>query len=108
MAATTSQLNALANDGVFQARVRNLVLQEAAVVYAEVGNPNHAARVAYAIKLIQSPSLAAQLAQVMVTRTNLVASTVTYDFDRGVILTDASDAAILSQIASDWNMLSGV
>jgi hypothetical protein len=109
MAATTSQLNALSADALFQSRVRNLLLQEAAVIYAE--NPataGHAARVAFAIKLIQTPSLASQLAQVIVTRTNLVASTVTYDFDKGAVLTDATDAAILSQIATDWNLISGV
>lgn len=109
MAATTAQLVALAGDGAFRLRVRTLALQEAAVVYGELGNTTgHASRVVYALKLLMSPALADQVADVMATRTNLVASVVTYDFDRRAVVTDATDAAILSQIASDWNMLSGV
>jgi hypothetical protein len=109
MAATTSQLNALANDSVFRARARTLVLQICAQVYGEdAQTPNHSARASYAVKLLQSPGLADQLVQVLVTRTNLAASTVTYDFDKGEVLTDASDAAILSQIATDFSMLAGV
>lgn len=109
MAATTNQLNALANDAMFRQRCRNLVLQEAAVVYNEsAGTTGHAARAAFAVKVLQSPGFAEQLVQVIVTRTNLVASTVSYDFDRVAVVTDASDAAILSQIASDWSMFAGV
>ena len=108
MAATTVQLIALGNDRAFQQRVSALALQEAAVVYVETGNANHATRVAFAIKLLQTPGLAAQLAPVIAQRTNLVASTVTYDFTSAQVQTDATDAAVLSQIASDWNMLSGV
>jgi hypothetical protein len=109
MSATTAQLNALANDGTFRARVRNLVLQEAAVVYAESGaTTGHAARSAYAISLVQTPSKADELAKVIVTRTNLVASNITYDWERQIVLTDATDASILSQIAADWNLLAGV
>lgn len=109
MAATTAQLVALAQDSAFRMRVRTIALQEAAVVYGELGNTTgHAARVAYALKLLMSPSLADQVADVMATRTNLTLSNVSYDFDRRAVVTDASDAAILSQIATDWNMLSGV
>ena len=108
MAATTVQLIALGNERGFRERVSALALQQAAVVYVEIGNVNHATRVAFAIKLLQTPGLAAQLAPVIAQRTNLVASTVTYDFTAAQVQTDASDAAILSQIASDWNMLSGV
>lgn len=109
MAATISQLNALARDGVFQQRAVALILQEAAVIYGE--NPavaNHATRSSYAVKLLQTPSLAYQLVQVLVSRTNLVASSVTYDFDKGEVFTDATDGAILAQLSSDWNMLAGV
>lgn len=109
MAATVSQLNALADDTFFRRRLRNLMLQVAAVIYNEgTGVTSHAARAAFAIKLIQTPTLADDLAKVMVTRTNLVASTVTYDFDKGEVLTDATDGALTSQITSDWNMLAGV
>lgn len=109
MAATTDQLTALAQDGFFRQRVRNLVLLEAAVVANEVNTtPNHNARTAFAFKLINSPGLADQIADVLCARTNLVNSTVTYDFAKRSVLTDATDAAIRSQIATDWNMLSGI
>lgn len=109
MAATTNQLNALANDSMFRQRCRALVLQQAATVYNEsAGTTGHAARAAFAVKLLQQPGFADQLVQVVVTRTNLVASTVTFDFDRGAVVTDATDAAILSQLATDWSMFSGV
>jgi hypothetical protein len=106
--ATTAQLTALGTDGAFRQRVRNLVLLEAAAVYGEsAGTTNHNARVAFAFKLIATPSLADQLADVLVSRTNVTASTITYDFDRRAVVTDASDAAIRSQIATDWSMLAG-
>jgi hypothetical protein len=48
------------------------------------------------------------LAPVVATRTNIVASTVTYDFTLRAVVTDATDAAIRSQINTDWNYLAGV
>lgn len=109
MAANTAQISALSADSQFRQRIRALVMQQAAVVYLEsAGTANHAARSTYAIKLLQSPGLADQVADVIANRTNLVASTVTYDFDRRAVVTDATDAAIASQIATDWNMLAGV
>lgn len=108
MASTTPQLIALAMDLNFRLRVRNIALQEAAVVYAEAGGtPNHAARKAFALKLLNTPGVADQLADVLVSRTNLVAGTTTYDFANRAVLTDVTDAAILSQLATDWDMLSG-
>lgn len=107
--ATSDQLIALAADAAFRQRVRNIVLQEAAVVYAEsAGTTGHAARVGFALKLIQTPNLADAVADVIATRTNLSVSAVSYDFTRRAVVTDASDAAILSQVATDWNMLAGV
>jgi hypothetical protein len=107
--ATTAQLTALAGDALFRQRIRNIVLQEAAVVYNEgTGVTNHAGRATFAIKLLQSPGLADQVADVIVTQVNLSSSGITYDFDRRAVVTDATDAAILSQVASAWNMLSGV
>jgi hypothetical protein len=107
--ATTDQLTALAADGSFRQRVRNLVLLEAAVVAGEVNTtPNHAARTAFAFKVLGSPGLADQIADVICARTNVTGSTVTFDFSKRGVVTDASDAAIRSQIATDWNMLSGV
>lgn len=108
MASTIAQLNSLAEDPLFRQRCRNIILQQAAVVYNEGAVTGHAARAAFAVKLLQSPGFADQLVQVIVTRTNLVAGTVTYDFNSRAVVTDVSDAAILSQVASDWSMFSGV
>src|SRR5438128_11035043 len=106
--ATTDQLTALAGDGSFRQRVRNLVLLEAAAVCAEVNTvPNHNARMAYAIKLISTPGLADQIADFLCARTNLTASGVTYDFAKRAPITHARDGAIRSQIATDWSVLSG-
>lgn len=109
MASTTAQLIALAQDSSFRLRIRNLVLTEAAAVYNEnAGTANHAARVVFAAKLFASPGLADQLADVIATRTNLVAANVSYDFDRRAVITSATDAEIKSQIATDWNLLAGI
>lgn len=40
--------------------------------------------------------------------TNVKAGTTTYDFATARIVTDATDAAILSQLAFDWSMMAGV
>lgn len=109
MAATTQQIVALANDGQFRQRVRVLVLEICAQVYGEdAATPSHSARVSFASKILQAPSSADSLASILVTRTNLANSTITYDFVNGAVVTDATDAAMLSQIATDWNMLAGV
>lgn len=108
MPAVTAELTALAQDGYFRQRVRNLVLLEAAVVVAEnVNTALHAQRVAFAFTLIKAPGLCDGLADVLCARTNLVASVITYDFNRRAVVTDATDAAIRSQIATDWNLLAG-
>ena len=108
MAATTDQLIALGNDSHFRQRVRVLALQQAGVVFAESGaTPNHAVRKTLAINLISNPNQAEVLAAVIATRTNLAASTVTYNFADGQVVTDVTDAAILSQLATDWDFLSG-
>ncbi len=108
MAATTDQLSALGNDSQFQRRIKSLFVQQAAVVYAEdPATPNHAVRVQYAKQILQG-AINLNVAQVLVNRTNLVGSNISYNFADGAIVTDATDAAIASQIATDWNMLAGV
>ena len=107
--ATTDQLTALAQDSYFRQRVRNLMLLEAAVVVAEVNTtPGHSTRAPYASKIIATPSLADQVADFLCARTNLLNSIVTYNFSRRSVDTDATDAAIRSQIATDWSVLSGL
>lgn len=109
MAATTDQLIALGEDAHFRQRIRTLMLLEAGAVFNESSPPaNHTARANFASKVAQNPSIADGMAPVIATRTNIVASTVTYDFTLRAVLTDATDAAIRSQINSDWNYLAGV
>ena len=109
MAATTAQVIALGNDAAFRQRIRTLVLQIAAQIYNEdPATPNHTGRVGYAFKIFQTPTLADQLAPILATRTNLANSTITYSFVDAQVQTDATDASILSQIATDWNMLAGI
>lgn len=107
--ATTQECIALGNDTAFRTRIRALFLLEGGVVYGESGaTPNHAARALFASKLAQQPSLADSLAPALVQRTNLTASTITYNFNEQRVQTDATDAAIRSQIATDWNYFAGI
>jgi hypothetical protein len=107
--ATTAQQIALGNDSDFRQRVRTLFLTEAGGIYGESTSvTNHAARALFASKLFQTPSMADALAPALATRTNVAASTVTFDFDRQAVVSDASDAAIQSQIATDWNLFAGI
>lgn len=48
------------------------------------------------------------LVMTVANRTNVLAGTTTYDFPSGSIVTDVTDAAILSQLATDWSMMAGV
>lgn len=108
MAATTDQLTALSQDAYFRQRVRNLAMIVAASVMAEVTSPAHSQRVAYAVKVIQSPGSADVIADFLCGRANLTGSTVTYDFGRRAVVTDATDLAIQGQIQNDWSFLAGV
>jgi hypothetical protein len=105
MAATADQLSALGNDQHFQQRVKSLLVQQAGVVYAQGSG---AIGYNYAKQILQGAINFVNVAQVLVNRTNLVASNVTYNFASGNIVTDATDAAIQSQIATDWSMLAGI
>lgn len=107
--ATTNECIALGNDSYFRKRVAALFQLEAGVVYAESGaTPNHAARALFASKVSQAPGVAESFAPALAQRTNLTASTVTYNFNEFRVATTATDAEIRSQIATDWNMFAGV
>ena len=110
MSANADQLTALANDQMFRQRIQSLLVQQAASVYAEdPSTANHAQRISYAKQVFQNPGgMASAAAAVIANRTNLIASSVTYNFVDGRIQTDATDDAIASQLASDWNLLAGV
>lgn len=108
MAATNAQQLALGLDIQFQLRCRPLFAQQAQVVYAEAGSTTgHATRVLLANKITQSPGASDSLCAALATRTNLVASTVSYNFATRAVETDASDASISSQIATDWSLFAG-
>lgn len=67
------------------------------------------ARAAFAVFVMANPAAVAQnIAAVIVNRTSLVAANTSWDAVGNHIVTDASDAAIFSQLAADWNMLAGV
>lgn len=106
--ATTDQLTTLAQDNNFRQRLRNLMLLEASVVIADTANANKTGRISFAIKLLTTPSLCDSYADWFCARTNLVGTAVTYDFAKRAAVTDATDAAIRSQINTDWNVLSGL
>ncbi len=109
MAASSDQSSALGNDQKFQQRVKSLLIQQAGITYTEdPATPNHAVRVQYAKQILQGSINFINVAQVLVNRTNLVGSNITYNFTSGNVITDATDGAIASQIATDWNMLAGV
>lgn len=109
MASSNDQIRRLGEDQSFRLRIRTLMLLEAGVIYGE--NPataNHGARALFASKLAAQPSLADSFAPVLATRTNLAAANASYNFATGAVETDASDAAIRSQINTDWNLFAGV
>jgi|SRR5262245_28177767 len=110
MPATPYQQTSLAMDANFLKRLTPLLLAEAGVVAAEAGTvPSHTTRAALANRIINSPQqMAASLAPAICSMTNLAGSTVTFDFTIGATVTDATDAAIRSQISTGWNVLAGV
>lgn len=110
MATTPHSQIALAADPHFVKRLAALLAAEALVVAAEAGTvPSHDKRRTLAQQAIDQPiELARGLAIVIANSTNLVAATTSYDFSASAIVTDATDAAIRSQIASLWNTLAGV
>src|ERR1700680_3209691 len=109
MSATADQIAALGLDSHFQQRVKSLFIQQASVVYAEsAGTQNHAIRLAFAKQVLQGNANFSSIAMTVANRPNLIASTVSYNFTSGFVNTDATDAAIASQVATDWDMFSGV
>lgn len=96
----------LARDPAFLNRLQYLLVQQARVVQDEPsGTPGHAQRRTYATSVMNNPvSAALQAATAIVGGVNLI-GTVTIA-DNGPT-TSATDPAILSQIATFWNNLSG-
>lgn len=100
----------LAADPNFLKRLASLLLSEAGVIAAEdPATPNHDKRRALAQSVLMTPDqMTRNLSPAICNATNLVAANTTWDFEAGICETDASDAAIRSQIATLWNVLAGV
>jgi len=110
MPTTPRSQSALAADQNFQKRLSSLLLSEAIVVAGEAASTEfHQQRRQLAQSVITNPTgMAYTLGPTITNGTNLVAATTSYNFEAGAIETSASDAEISSQIATLWNVLSGV
>jgi hypothetical protein len=97
----------LARDPLFLQRLQYVMLQQARTVKAEAQSvPFHVQRSQYASAVLNNAGMAAQQAAgTIVGGPNLI-GTVTLT-DNGVT-TSATDPAILSQVATYWDVLAGV
>lgn len=100
---------ALAHDAQFLNRVQfNLCVVALQVVNEGAGVTNHTERRAFAAAVLGDPGrAAAPLAVSLVGAVNLVTATTTINPDLSVT-TDATDAAIQSQMNTLWNAWAGV
>jgi hypothetical protein len=110
MAATTDTQMALAADSKFIRRLAALFNLEAQVVIAEPpATTNHILRRQLAQSCITGGLMvSSQFALTIALSTNLMAANTTYDFIQLAVVTDATDAAIRSEIATLWNGFAGV
>ncbi len=104
---------ALAADPSFRQRLKASMSRIAWQVLTESAATNgHATRAAYARAFLANPdSVTASLAGSFVFRTNVLTPTTSVAFDgRGgtVVQNAVTDAAMDSQLATDWDQLSGV
>jgi hypothetical protein len=110
MSTNNTQL-ALAADPAFRLRFKGLLLQITGQILDEAaGTAGHTQRAVYA-RLVQTniDTYVTILIQWFVMRTNLFGANTTVSIATGVpvVTTDATDAAILSQIATDWTEIAG-
>jgi len=97
----------LGQDADFIGRVASTLCIQATAVLSEQGvGPTHAQRAIYANRVIQSPTAAAAQAAPYLAQSTNVVGTITME-DSGIV-TSVTDAALLSQIASSWDALSGI
>jgi hypothetical protein len=97
----------LAKDPAFLNRLNYLMLQTARSIKEEApSTPHHQKRTNYASQvLMNSAMMVAQAASTVVGGINLIG---TVELTDDGVMTTASDAAILSQVSTFWNALSGV
>lgn len=102
---STDQMQLVGSPG-FLLRIQYLMVQQARTVKAEALNTScHASRSGYANTVINSPAGAASVAAVMLTGGINLIGTASGTAPNAV--SSATDAAILSQIATFWSALSG-
>lgn len=102
---STTQMQ-LVSSSTFTNRLQYLMTQQAVVVLTEVhATACHTQRAAFAMQVIQNPASSASAASVLLAGSTNVVGTVVTD-GNGQADSSASDAALLSQIATDWNVLS--
>lgn len=104
---------ALASDPTFKQRLKASLARIAFQILTEPGTTtNHQARKTYALTVVANPDQAtANLVGSFVFRTNPFAATTSVVFDgRGgtVVQSAVTDAAMDSQLATDWDSLAGV
>lgn len=97
----------LAKDPAFLNRLNYLMLQEARTVKNEaVETPYHYKRTTYATQVLNnSAMMVAQASYTIVGGINMIG---TVEITDNGVATSAADAAIFSQVATFWNVLSGV
>lgn len=105
-----SSQQCLAEDATFRRRVKdalNVVAWQ--IIEEDPATPAHSNRATYARTVLSNlDGQASVTASWIVNRTNLFAAATSYDFDQRATITDATDAAIQSQISSDWNVMAGI
>lgn len=103
---------ALANDPTFRQRLKASLARIAWQVLTEGAITDHAVRRTYALQVLGNPDGAVNnLVGTFVFRTNVIATTTSLAFDgRGgtVVQSAVTDAAMDSQLATDWSQLAGV
>lgn len=112
MAANDSfTLQALANDLNFRQRIRVAVMTVAwQVLNEDPSPPAHAARATYARGVLNDLNgSSAFVASWLVSRPNVIGTNITVSLVAGVpvVATDATDAALQSQLATDWSLIAG-
>lgn len=103
---------ALANDPGFLVRLAGAMLRKAPEVLTEDNATlNHAARIAYASKVMAHADVeAAKAAPFMVMRTNVFNfdTTCQFDQDRVIVVNASGDADLEAQVLTDWNSLAAM
>jgi hypothetical protein len=105
MANDSYSQQSLAADPNFQTRVRACLGDVAWQVLEEATTTaNHDVRASYANWVIRNLAIAAQqVSPWLAMRPNLLSANTTYNFSASATQTDATDAAIESQLMTDWD-----